>query len=369
MKILHIVHSLAPGGMENGIVNLACALEPRGIEMHVACLERRGPFADRLPSASRVFALDKGPGFSPGTVWRLSRLLGQVQPEVVHSHNLGGLIYGGLATLGGRRWNLIQGEHSQLTEAERHPKRLRMRRWLYHGCRAIHTVADAMREELVACGFPAEKITAIANGVDTMHFAPGDRAAARAALGLPADAVCIGIVGRFGPFKRHLELIEAFEMLGTTFPTAHLLVAGGGGSEETAVRARVESSAMRARIHLLGFQNDPRRCYHALDLLAVPSANEGLSNAVLEAMACGVPALGRSGCGHEQVIESGVDGWITPLDTPVTIAARLGEILMNPASVVASGLKAREKVRSHFSLASMANAYESLYRACAPTPR
>jgi glycosyltransferase involved in cell wall biosynthesis len=226
-----------------------------------------------------------------------------------------------------------------------------------------------MRDELVACGFPAEKISAIANGVDTMHFAPADRAAARAALGLPPDAVGIGIVGRFGPFKRHLELIEAFEILATTFPAAHLLIAGGGGSEEAAVKARAEGSAMRPRIHLLGFQDDPRRCYHALDLLAVPSANEGLSNAVLEAMACAVPALGRSGCGHEEIIESGVDGWITPLDTPVILAGRLGEILKNPASVVACGLKAREKVRSHFSLASMTNAYESLYRACAPTPR
>lgn len=369
MKVLHVVHSLDPGGMENGIVNLACALEPRGIEMHVACLHRRGAFADRLPAASRVFALGKGPGLSPGTVWRLSRLLGQVQPDVVHSHNLAGLVYGGLATMGGRRWNLIQGEHSQLTAAERQPKRLRLRGWLYRGCQAIHTVAEAMRRELIECGFPAAKITAIANGVDTMHFAPGDRAAARTALGLPADAVCLGIVGRFGPFKRHLELIEAFEILGTTFPSAHLLVAGGGGSEEAAVRARVEGSAMRTRIHLLGFQDDPRRCYHALDLLAVPSANEGLSNAVLEAMACGVPALGRAGCGHEQVIESGVDGWITPLDTPGIFAARLGEILMNPASVIASGLKAREKVREHFSLTSMTNAYESLYRACAPAPR
>jgi glycosyltransferase involved in cell wall biosynthesis len=226
-----------------------------------------------------------------------------------------------------------------------------------------------MRTELVAGGFQAEKISTIANGVDAVRFAPGDRRAAREALGLPVDAICIGIAGRFGPFKRHLELIEAFEAIATTIPTAHLLIAGGGGSEEAAVTARAEGSAVRQRIHLLGFLSDPRSCYHALDLLAIPSVNEGLSNVALEAMACGVPALVRAGCGHEEIITSGTDGWIDALDTSATLATRLTEILLDPGQVVACGAKAREKVKSHFSLDSMFNAYESLYRACAPAPR
>jgi len=365
VKILHVVNSLDPGGMENGIVNLARGLEPRGFETRVACLERRGAFSGRLPASSKVLLLGKSGGFSPGAVWRLARAITQLRPDVIHSHNLGPLIYSGLATLHGRRCPWVQGEHSQLTKEELLPRRLRQRRWLYRGCHAIHTVSIAMRDELIACGFPAHQVVAIANGVDTARFAPADRIAARHALSVPAHALCVGIVGRFGPFKRHLQLLEAFEQIVPRFPHARLLIAGAGGSEEATVTARVQTSPLRPLVHLLGFQSEPRLCYQALDLLVIPSINEGLSNAALEAMACGVPALVRSGCGHEQIITHGQDGWIAPLDSPADLASCLAEILAEPVRLVDFGRNARKKVVSQFSLESMITAYEHLYRAAA----
>lgn len=366
MKILHVVNSLDPGGMENGVVNLTRGLEARGFESHVACLERRGAFSGRLPGSSKTFLLGKTRGFSPVAAWRLSRTIAQLRPDVVHSHNIGPLIYTGLARLLGRRVPWVHGEHSQLTEEEQQPRRLRQRRRWYRGCHTIHTVSLAMREELIAFGFPAEKIVAIANGVDTERFAPGDRIAARNAFSIPGDALCIGIVGRFGPFKRHLQLIEAFEKIVAQFPHARLLIAGGGGSEEATVTHRVEASPYRPLIHLLGFQADPRLCYQALDLLAVPSVNEGLSNVTLEAMASGVPALARSGCGHDQIITPGEDGWIESMESPEALARSLSEILAEPVRLVDFGRNARKKVTSVFSLTAMMTAYEQLYRAAAP---
>jgi len=366
MKILHVVNSLDPGGLENGVVNLARALAPRGFTSHVACLEGRGAFADRLPESSQVLLLGKNGGFSPSAAWRLARVISRVRPQIVHSHNLGALIYSGLATLGGWRCPLVHGEHSQLTDEERQPGRLRQRRYFYRGCQIVHTVSAAMRKELILLGFSAKKITAIANGVDTARFAPADAAAARRALSLPADALCLGIVGRFGPFKRHVQLLEAFEQIAPRFPKARLLIVGGGGSEEAAVARRVQASAFRARLHLLGFQSDPRACYQALELLIVPSVNEGLSNVALEAMACGVPALVRAGCGHEQLITPGLDGWIETLPTSEDLAARLAEILAEPSRLVDFGRNARKKVAAQFSLESMIAAYEDLYRASAP---
>ena len=364
MKILHVVHSLEPGGMENGLVNMARALTPRGFEFHVACLERRGAFAERLPSPDHAFVLGKTTGFSPSAAWNLGSSISRLHPDIIHSHNLGPLIYSSLATLGGRRAPLIQGEHSQLTRDERTPRRLRQRRWLYRGCRAIHTVSAAMRDELISFGFPAQKINTITNGVDTDHFSPGDRHAARNSLKLPTDAQCLGIVGRFGPYKQHLLLIDAFKVVAEKFPNTHLLIAGSGGSEETTVAASAKSSSARERIHFLGFQADPRLCYHALDLLVIPSTNEGLSNVALEAMACGVPALVRSDCGHEQIITSGFDGWICSLSSKENLAGELVRILSSAASLVDFGKNARKKVVEQFSLASMIDAYEHLYRAC-----
>ena len=369
MKILHVVNSLEPGGMENGVVNMARALEPRGFEVQVACLERRGAFAERLPHPERVSVLGKADGFSPRAALRLAREISRLRPAVVHSHNLGALIYASLATAGGHRAALLQGEHSQLTADELTPRRLRQRRWLYLACRAVHTVAHPMRDELLALGFSAEKISVIPNGVDTAHFAPGDRTPARRALALPADAVCIGIVGRFGPFKRHEILLGAFDEIAPHWPAAHLVIAGTGGPAEAAVRARAQAGPHATRIHWLGFQSDPRACYQALDLLAIPSVNEGLSNVALEAMACGLPVLANTGCGHERIIASGDDGLIADLATPAALAAQFTALLAQPERLADFGAKARAKMLRDFSLGAMADAYERLYRSLAVSAR
>jgi glycosyltransferase involved in cell wall biosynthesis len=369
VKILHVVNSLDPGGMENGIVNMARALDPRGFEIHVACLERSGAFAARLPHPERVCVLGKSRGFSPGAVLRLAREILRLKPAVLHSHNLGALIYSSLADAGGLLCPLLQGEHSLLTPEERKPRRLRQRRWLYHTCRAIHTVSHPMRHELLALGLSAEKISVIQNGVDTLRFAPGDRIAARNSMQLPPDSLCIGIVGRFGPFKRHGVLIDAFERIAANFPSARLVIVGSGGSEESATHAHAKGSPHAARIDLAGFQSEPSECYRALDLLVIPSSNEGLSNAALEAMATGIPVLAHLGCGHEQIIDSGRDGVIADLSTPDTLAARLTELLSEPARLIDFGRNARTKMEAKFSIHAMADAYEQLYRSLASPSR
>lgn len=363
MKILHVVNSLDPGGMENGVVNMAQALAGRGFEMHCACLENRGAFAARLPHPERVEVLGKSGGFSPRAALRLARAIRRLRPDVVHSHNLGALIYTALASAGGRLATIIQGEHSQLTPDELTPRRLRQRHSLYRSCRAIHTVAHPMRAELLGLGFPAEKITVIPNGVDTARFAPGERTAARQGLSLPADALCLGIVGRFGPFKRHAVLLDAFDEIASRFPTAHLVIAGTGGSEETAVRTRAQAAPYAARIHWLGFQSDPSLCYRALDLLVIPSVNEGLSNVALEAMSSGVPVLANLGCGHEHIFTTGREGLIADLSHPASLATELSALLTTPERLVDFGEKARTRILGHFSLGSMADAYAALYLA------
>ena len=365
LRVLHVVNSLEPGGMENGVVNIARGLASRGIETHVACLERGGEFADRLPDPERCVVLGKFGGFSVMATIHLAEHIARIRADLLHTHNLGPLIYSAIATVAGLRCPIVHGEHSALTAEEKSPRRLRQRRWLYRCCARIHTVAEPMRGELIAIGFAADRIEAIANGVDTDRFVPGDRAAARAALGVPVDASVIGIVGRFGPFKRHDLMIEAFEKLASACPAAHLLIVGGGGPCEAGILARAARSSVSARLHFTGFREDPRPCYQALDLLAIPSTNEGMSNAALEAMACGVPVLANAGCGHEQIITDGVEGRLADLRSSDALAAELAALLAAPALLFDKGANARTRVQHHFSPARMLDAYEHLYRAAA----
>ena len=360
LRILHLVNSLDPGGMENGVCNLAAGLVARGVETHVACLERSGAFAARISGGSNIHLLQKGGGFSLRAAWNLARLLGKLRPSVLHTHNLGPLIYAGLVTLGGRTRRILHGEHAQLAPWELEPRRIRQRTRLYRGCRAIHTVSRGQLVELGGLGFPVEKMTSIPNGVDTARFISGDRALAKQQNGIPQDALVIGLVGRFGPFKRHDALLEAFTEISAQFPQARLLFVGGGGSEESRIR---ELARDNARVHLTGFRADPEACYRAMDLLAVPSSNEGMSNAILEAMACGVPVLGNQGCGHEEVVSEGINGRIADLKTPADIAREITALLRGPLDRM--GDEARRTVQGRFSLGAMLDEYEQIYRAVA----
>jgi glycosyltransferase involved in cell wall biosynthesis len=363
LRVMHVVTSLEPGGMENGVCNIARGLAPLGIVTHVACLERRGAFADRLPSPENVRVLGKSGGFSIGAVWRLWRALKAVRPHVVHTHNLGPLIYAALATLGGRTRPIVHGEHSQLAPWELEARRIRQRRQLYRRCRAVHTVSEGQLAELARCGFAHANLSAIPNGVDTGHFSPGDKAGARMKMGLPPDALVLGLVGRFGPYKRHDVLLAAFEEIAPSFPSAHLLFVGSGGSEEARIQGLAGAHPARERIHLTGFQADPAPCYQAMDLLVIPSVNEGMSNAALEAMSSGLPVLANTGCGSEQIVTNDADGVISDLSSAPLLAAGIASLLGAPERLVDMGRTARITVTRRFSLSTMLDAYDQLYRA------
>ncbi|MFN7140198.1 MAG: glycosyltransferase, partial [Limisphaerales bacterium] len=330
-KVLHVVFSLDPGGMENGLVNVARGLDPSRFEIHVCCLNSGGAFVQRLPEPENVHILGRKSGFNIGSVVRLSKLIAALRPDVIHSHNLGTLIYSSLATAFGFTGSILHGEHGMLPPEQCVPKRIKQRKLLYRACKKVHTVSAGQKAQLSAMGLESEKLVAIINGVDTDRFAPGNQSQVRRQLNIvPEQSFVFGIVGRFVALKRHLDLIEAFETIAQKFPHAHLLVVGGGGAESDRIINRCQESPMRARIHLTGFQSDPKPFYQAMDLLVVPSVLEGMSNVVLEAMACGVPVLAHHACGNAEMLSNGKDGVIADLTTILNLSDEMEKMLCHP---------------------------------------
>ncbi|MFT5411919.1 MAG: glycosyltransferase involved in cell wall biosynthesis, partial [Verrucomicrobiales bacterium] len=308
LRILHVQHSLEPGGMENGVVNIANALQPRGFEFHVACLSKTGEFAARLPDPNLVNVLSKPNGFSLRIVFKLRRLIRQVRPDVVHSHNLGALIYAACATLFGRTHLILHGEHGQPDDGPDAERRQHQRRRFYKAASRVHTVSQALLDHFLATGLPPEKLVALVNGVDSKRFSPADREQTRRELSIPTSTKVLVIVGRLIESKKHRLLFDALEEVIAKYPDTLLLVVGGGGKEEASICAAAASSKVAENIRMEGFQSDPRPYYHAADLLVAPSQIEGLSNVVLEAMACGLPPLLHDACGSDEVIDDGADG-------------------------------------------------------------
>ncbi len=362
IKILHVVFSLEPGGMENGLVNVARGINQNEFEVHVSCLERGGSFVERLPHPARVSILHKPSGFSWKTVRHLARDISRISPDIIHTHNLGPLIYSSLATCFGTTRCILHGEHG-LPYEQCTPRYLRQRRWFYRCCRMVHTVSTGLRERLTVLGLDVKKVVVLLNGVDTERFFPAPcKVAAREKISLMAEGPVIGVVGRFDRDKRHSVLIEAFLRLVMKMPTAQLLIVGDGGSSREQVHQQIRSSPASNRIHLAGFQKEPQRFYQAMDLLVLPSINEGLSNVVLEAMACGIPVLAHDACGNSEMIQTDKNSFLADLRTSDQIYDKLIKILGHTSAMGKMGEMARNHVVENFSIHTMVQRYEAVYR-------
>ena len=282
LVIAQIVQHLAPGGIETMVLDLQKqALTP--CEVHIFSLEGTRAKAienwPRIQSTKNIHFFDKPPGFSLNTIKSLARQLKALNAEVVHTHHVGPLLYGGIAAK-------LSGCRHVHTEHDAWHLNNQKRRWLVGACFHLlrpNVVADA---ELVANNIkrhiPFFKPAVILNGIDTNHFQPESQSAARNALNIPQNVPVIGCAARFTEVKCHHLLLEAFSKLPEN---THLALAGGGELEHT-LKDQASKLGIHQRVHFLGVINDMPGFYHAIDIFCLPSKKEGMPLSPLEAQSC-----------------------------------------------------------------------------------
>lgn len=199
-------------------------------------------------------------------------------------------------------------------------------------------VSGAMRGDMAAIGIDPAKIAVHYTGIDTARFHPGDRAAARAALGM-GDAPAVLTVGALIPRKGQALVIEALRAL----PGVRYWLAGAGEAEGR-YRALAQKLGVNNRVHFMGPvpNADLPRLYRAADAVVMPSVSEGLANAWVEALACGTPIVISDAGGAAELVRSLAAGRIVER-TPGAIADAVQSILANPptSSDVAASLDGR----------------------------
>ena len=181
---------------------------------------------------------------------------------------------------------------------------------------ALIAVSAGLKHGLVQLGAAAEKVRVLRNGVDlTLFRPPGDRAAARAALGLSGPTLLS--VGLLIPRKGHLNIIDALPGL----PGVTLLIAGEG-PHRAALEAQIARLGLGDRVRLLGALPHARlpALYGAADALVLASEREGWANVLLEAMACGTPAIAGPAWGSREAVSSPAAGLVIDHTTPEAIA-------------------------------------------------
>ena len=195
---------------------------------------------------------------------------------------------------------------------------------------AVIAPSALIRDELRARGVRAP-IAVVPTGVDLERFSPGDRTAARLALGLPAAGTLLLYVGRLDPEKSVDRVLLAFDRLAGTIPDACLLLVGQG-TESMALRARARRLAAAARIAFLGARPHDALadCYRAADAFLFASETETQGLVLAEAAACGTPAVAVSAPGCEEVVRDGETGLLTKSEPTALAEAAIGLLLDAP---------------------------------------
>lgn len=217
---------------------------------------------------------------------------------------------------------------------------------------------DAIRERVAA----AEKIVTILNGIDVGSFGCTSMQEARQKLGLETKDTLIGVASRLAPKKGLEDMIQAFQQIHQFHPDARLVLLGEGPSQLELER-QAQSTGLGDRIHFPGFRRNVPELLPAFDIIAQPSISEGLSLAILEAMAAGKPVVACDIPGTREIITSGVNGILAPPSDPPAMAMAFRSLLDNSAYARKLGETAQADCRKRFSQDRMVRQTLSLYDA------
>lgn len=279
-----------------------------------------------------------------GVLGRVAARLANV-PVVIHSPH-GHIFYGHFGPV--RSWIFLQAERAlaQLT-------------------RRLIALTEAERSEHLERGVGRpNRFAVVPSGIDVDKFrrvadAKGSRLEG---LNRPPDAIVVGSVGWLTPVKGHRFLIEAIARLKPVHPRLHLMIVGGGSlrGELTALAA---SRGIGHAVQLLGERQDVPACLAAMDLFVLPSLNEGMGRALIEAMAAGLPVVATRVGGVPAIVENRRTGLLAPPGDSAALAAAIDELIRRPDWAKELGAAARERIGERFGIPAMVQGVEAVYEA------
>ncbi|MDA8382456.1 MAG: TIGR03088 family PEP-CTERM/XrtA system glycosyltransferase [Betaproteobacteria bacterium] len=365
----HVVHRFALGGMENGMVNLLNHL-PEGHSRHViVCLEGYTDYRERIRRPDlEIHALHRRPGLDPSVYQKAWRLLRRLRPQVVHTRNLSALEIQAVAAAAGVRGR-IHGEHGRdIFDLAGTNRRYN---WLRRAMAPLVGHYIAVSQDLKAwltasVGVPEDKVTQIYNGVDIERFAP--RGQTRHRLGPPGFATpgsfIIGAIGRMAAVKDHRMLVRAFIRLAQALPQERnrlrLMIVGDGLARQDCIDL-LAAAGLAHLAWLPGERADIPELLGAMDVFVLPSLGEGISNTLLEAMACGLPVAATNVGGNPELVTAGETGTLVPAGDDLALARALADYLAHPERARREGQRGRARVEARFSLQAMVASYLAVY--------
>jgi glycosyltransferase involved in cell wall biosynthesis len=364
-KVLHLITRLPVGGAEKVLVDVVRSLDPARYESLVCCIQAKGELAAELEKAGvRVLCLDRmqSKRFDWRAVRDLTRLLRAERITLVHSHLYHANLYGRIAALLARV-PAVATVHNVYARSKFHRRLLN--RLLAQSTARVIAVSEEIRGDLVAQDrIDARKVVVVHNGIDVRRVESTlTREQARARLGIGENDLAIGCVARLEQQKGHRFLLEACAALRADADLAarlRLLIVGDGRLRgELEIQAR--ALALASSASFLGTRQDVPDILRALDIYVMPSLWEGLSIAMLEAMAAALPIVISDVSGAAQALGDNEHGIRVPPGNAAALADALRSLAREPGRRRALATSARKQVQERFSIEAMMSQLGSIY--------
>jgi glycosyltransferase involved in cell wall biosynthesis len=357
VKILHTEASCGWGGQEIRILEEARGLIARGHDVSVACCAHARMAAEAarfgVPVATLPIEFKTIAGFLA-----LRRYLASHAPDVVNTHSSADSWLTGLACATLRKPPaIVRTRHISAPVAD-NP----FNRWLYGRAGAVVTTGESLRRHLLlTLDLEPLRVTSVPTGIDAERFAPADKAAAKAALGLDPQHRHLGIVATLRSWKGHLFLLDAFAQLKR--PGLHLLIVGEGPMRGP-IEEKIAALGITEHVTLAGQRSDPERWLQAMDVFCLPSyANEGVPQAIIQAMLCGLPIVTTPVGAILEAVTHGSTALVVPPKDAAALAQAIARLLDDGALAARLGDAARRVASADFSLDAMLDSMEKIFAA------
>jgi glycosyltransferase involved in cell wall biosynthesis len=360
-RILHVFVTLPVGGAENLLISILKGLDPDRYESVVCTLGPGGELSAAVKALGVPFV---ELGFRVGKVRSgiivstLSEVMQLEKIDIVHSHLYHANRY---ARQAARKVGIpaVVSIHNTYIRPKLHRRLINW--WLARHTSAVLVGSEEVRRDVLRYDrVPAGLIEIIPNSVD-LGRSLAERAAGviRAELSIPDGAYVLGTIGRLEIQKGHRVLIEALQELRDRFPVVLLLI--GSGREESALRKQVADLGLEREVRFLGTRSDLGDLFSAMHLFVMPSLWEGLSLAMLSAMAAGLPVVATDVGGVSAVLGCNERGWVVPADNVAALVEAVNYCHEHPQEAAARGEAGRQHVHDNYSDSAMVRRIEAVY--------
>ncbi len=346
------------GGCEKWTVLFLKGLQERGHTVHLFCNRREVGERARREGVTASLGRLGGHLMLPDAL-RFSRQIRRFAPDALFLTTFKKVWLGAMAGQLARVPLVVARIGLDTDLPRRHwTYRLALRRWIHR----VVVNADGIRRDFLGDlpGYDPRRVSTVHNGVALGTGGDGDGARARALLGLPQGAPVVGSISRLDTPKRLDRLLEAAVHL----PTVHIALAGEG-PQEADLRAQAERLGVSDRVHFVGYRTDVATVLASFDVFALTSEREGMANAMLEALAAGVPVVSTPVSGAAEALgpdDLGIAPGLIVEPEPAKIAEALGALLDRADTREAMGREGRRRARERFSYGSMLDAWEAVLR-------